>query len=56
MSACFHSSSLMLCETPRRNCAMPTVAATSALMIAAYFPIHSSLLTLGTALSLPKIA
>ncbi len=51
MSACLHSSSLMLCDTPRRYCPMPTAIATRALRMAAYFPIHSSLVALGTAFS-----
>ncbi len=47
MSACFHSSSRTLCDTPRLYWAMPTLAATSALTIATYFAKLSSLLTSG---------
>src|SRR5688572_18092283 len=50
ISACRHSSSLMLCDTPRRYCEMPMAAATIALTIVAYRHIDSSLLASATAL------
>jgi hypothetical protein len=46
-SACFHSNSLTLCDTPRASCATATIAVTRAPITAAFFVSVSAMLGLG---------